>query len=137
MTTITLTDEHIDHLIGARNRITDVTADYPDFRAVDHIDAVLSVIPIGERPDVDALLGRTSKRVVMVQHIGGTVEKHPGWIASQEQRVADVQPLCDETIEKWHEYMAGLSDDEIALMQAMCNETAHDDAKDDATGRPW
>lgn len=117
--------------------------------------------------------GRCSKcyppryaRVVMVQHANGTVETHPGWLASQEQRIAEVQPLCDETMEKYNKSSGGidhlhqcgwcgewytgarvdhgcpsassdLTDDEIALMQVMCNETAHDDAKDDATGRPW
>lgn len=56
-----LTDEQVDHLIGARNRITDVMSDFPDFAASDHIDFVLRDIPIGQRPDVDALLGRRSE----------------------------------------------------------------------------
>lgn len=95
MTPITLTAEMIDHLIGARNRITERRDEMIDFRAVDHIDAVLSAVPHGERPDVDAMLGR--KRIVMVQH-------------------AD---LCTERTA-----LAELTDDEIALMEARCSETA-------------
>jgi hypothetical protein len=58
-----LTDEMIDHLIGARERMTNVTADYPDRQAIGHIDAVLRAISVGQRPDVDALLGRSVKEV--------------------------------------------------------------------------
>lgn len=53
-----MNDTQIDHLIGARNCITDRTDEYIDLRAVDHIDAVLRDVPPGQRPDVDALLGR-------------------------------------------------------------------------------
>jgi hypothetical protein len=59
-----MNNEQIDHLIAARNAITDRTEDYPNMRAVDHIDAVLSDIPIGQRPDVDALLGRRAGYIV-------------------------------------------------------------------------
>lgn len=85
MTPITLTAEMIDHLIGARNRITERRDEMIDFRAVDHIDAVLSAVPHGERPDVDALLGR--KRIVMVQHADGVIEIDPALneIKSQEE----------------------------------------------------
>ena len=51
-----MTDEQIDHLIGARNRLTGRR--FIDSRAVDHIDAVLRDVPAGQRNDVDLLLGR-------------------------------------------------------------------------------
>jgi hypothetical protein len=53
-----MNDTQIDHLIAARNRITDRVDEFIDSRAVDHIDAVLSDIPEGQRNDVDGLLGR-------------------------------------------------------------------------------
>jgi hypothetical protein len=58
-----MTNEQIDHLIAARNAITDRTDEFIDMRAVDHIDAVLRDIPISQRPDVDALLGRRANYI--------------------------------------------------------------------------
>jgi hypothetical protein len=54
-----MTNEQIDRLVAARNKITDVCL--PDGVYVDtsDIDAVLRDVPQGQRPDVDALLGRT------------------------------------------------------------------------------
>jgi hypothetical protein len=59
-----MNDTQIDHLIAARNAVTDRTEDYPNLRAVSYIDAVLSDIPIGQRPDVDALLGRRAGYII-------------------------------------------------------------------------
>jgi hypothetical protein len=59
-----MTNEQITNLIAARNAITDRTEDYQNLRAVSYIDAVLSDIPIGQRPDVDALLGRRPGYIV-------------------------------------------------------------------------
>lgn len=70
---------------------------------------------------------RRYARIVMVQHIDGTVEVDSRFAMTAE-RVAAVQPLVEETMRRYHDYTAQLSDDEIALMQAMCNETAHDEA---------
>lgn len=70
-----MTNDQIDHLVSARNAITDRTDKYQNMRAVDEIDAILRDVPPGQRADVDALLGR--KRVVMVQHVGGAVEVAP------------------------------------------------------------
>lgn len=36
-------------------------------------------------------------------------------IAYTDQRVEDVQPLAEATMEKWHEYLAGMSPAEVAL----------------------
>ena len=53
-----MTDEQIDHIIGARNRLTSRPDGLIDTRAVDHLDAVLRDVPAGQRNDVDLLLGR-------------------------------------------------------------------------------
>jgi len=53
-----LTNEQIDYLILARQAITDRTEDFPNWRAVQYIDAVLATLPEGQRLDVDSLLGR-------------------------------------------------------------------------------
>lgn len=76
------------------------------------------------------------RRAMMAQNITGTVEVDSR-IPPIDERIADVTPLCDAAMEKWHEYLAGMSDDEIALMNEMTRETAHDDTKDDAMGRLW
>lgn len=55
---MTLTNGQIGNLIAARNAITDITTEYPNWKAVDHIDAVLREVPVGQRPEVDKLLGR-------------------------------------------------------------------------------
>lgn len=57
--TILNNSTHIDHLIAAREAITNRTEDYINLKAVDAIDALLSDVPPGQRDDVDLLLGRT------------------------------------------------------------------------------
>lgn len=62
--------------------------------------------------------------VVIVQHIDGAVETHPGWAAMSEQRIADVRPLADAQQARYDAWRAELSDDDITLMEEMTRETA-------------
>lgn len=48
---------YISALIAAREALTN-TIGYIQYSTVDAIDAALSQIPIGQRPDIDRLLGR-------------------------------------------------------------------------------
>jgi hypothetical protein len=97
-----LTDTQIDHLIGARNRITDRRDELIDTRAVAHIDAVLQDVPAGQRNDVDLLLGRRCAKLTT------WVDYHLA------QGLSNVMTL-DE-----------LSDSIIAEMEARCAEQASD-----------
>lgn len=53
-----LTTERITRLINRRERLTNRRDGRINFPAVNEIDAQLAQLPAGERPDVDALLGR-------------------------------------------------------------------------------
>lgn len=53
-----LTTERIARLITRRERLTNRRDGRINFPAVDEIDEKLREVPAGERPDVDALLGR-------------------------------------------------------------------------------
>lgn len=52
------TPEQIAKLIARRERLTNRRDEHINYPAVDEIDARLALIPVGKRPDVDALLGR-------------------------------------------------------------------------------
>lgn len=53
-----LTPERITRLVNRRERLTNRRDGRINFPAVDEIDEKLREVPAGERPDVDALLGR-------------------------------------------------------------------------------
>lgn len=55
------TSEQIVKLIARRERLTNRRDERINFPAVNEIDARLKLIPVGERPDVDALLGRRAE----------------------------------------------------------------------------
>jgi hypothetical protein len=74
-----MTNEQIDHLIAARNAITDRTDDYANTKALNHIDAVLRDIPVGQRRDVDALLGRRPGYIV------NPAAQMLGWLVPDER----------------------------------------------------
>jgi hypothetical protein len=107
-----MTNEQIDRLIAARNRMTDVMV--PDNVYIDtsDIDAVLSSVPLGERPDVDALLGRT-------------YAAERARIERLRQRNADA-PRPTDRIVSAAVTLEELSDSIIAEMEARCNEQASD-----------
>ena len=99
-----MTNDQIDLIILAREKITALR----DWRglesAVDALDTLLSDVPPGQRADVDALLGRfvlpsqrlgantpqasppgwIPKRVVLAQHVSGATEIDPTWAAQNE-----------------------------------------------------
>lgn len=55
------TPEQITKLIARRERLTNRRDERINFPAVNEIDTRLALIPVGERPDVDALLGRRAE----------------------------------------------------------------------------
>lgn len=61
------------------------------------------------------------KRVVMVQHHDGTREivTTNGWFVNAAVAVEAVKPLADAKLAEYNAYRAELTDDEIALMEAM------------------
>lgn len=103
-----MTDEQIDHLITARNILTDQPIDYALIRwsAVDHIDAVLRDVPPGQRADVDALLGR--KRIIMVQHTDGAVEVAPEFTAEQDTQYSAMSAGLPDGIVEHDDCSAGM-----------------------------
>jgi hypothetical protein len=107
-----MTNEQIGHLIAARNAITDRTEDYINDRAADHIDAVLSDIPIGQRPDVDALLGRRAN-----------------YIPKQHMTIDAARTKADAMVDAYHAHLCGvdcgLSAADMAEMDARSDETAN------------
>ena len=61
-----ITDKQIDELVYCRNEITSLHSFEGLISALDAIDRVLRDVPIGKRPDVDALLARPPKHVEYV-----------------------------------------------------------------------
>lgn len=100
-----MNDEQINHLIAARNAITDRTDEYINQRAVDHIDAVLRDVPPGQRADVDALLGR--KRIVMVQHADGAQEVALEFTAEQDTQYSAMSAGLPDGIVEHDDWLAG------------------------------
>lgn len=77
---MTLTNGQIGNLIAARNAITDITTEYPNWKAVDHIDAVLREVPVGQRPEVDKLLGRrlmSAEQLAQLADMADDIEESP------------------------------------------------------------
>jgi hypothetical protein len=54
-----MTDDQINRMIAARNKLTNVRDERIDWTTVDAIDTMLRDVPAGQRNDVDLLLGRS------------------------------------------------------------------------------
>jgi hypothetical protein len=81
-----MNDTQINDIIIARNEITSLPAWQHLANAVDALDRVLATVPIGQRTDVDALLGRKTAAATR----WSTDEQRAEWKAEAERTGAEL-----------------------------------------------
>jgi len=85
-----MNDTQINHLIAARNKITDVMIHDAISTDTADIDALLREVPAGQRNDVDLLLGRRCAK--LPARVEYDIEANRARIDAQRERLWNAAP---------------------------------------------
>ena len=91
-----MNDTQINHLIAARNKITDVMIHDAISTDTADIDALLREVPAGTRNDVDLLLGRSCAK--LPARVEYDIEANRARIAAQRERLWNAAPVADRFV---------------------------------------
>ena len=91
-----MNDTQINHLIAARNKITDVMIHDAISTDTADIDALLREVPAGQRNDVDLLLGRSCAK--LPARVEYDIEANRARIDAQRERLWNAAQVADRFV---------------------------------------